>query len=229
MALESRRIDARAISAAMRAARSLAIGRMRQQADEVGGEGVVGVRLSFEHHRWHGAHMVSRVLAVGTAVGFDPDLAPGEYRSAPSLKLADGGPFTSDLSGQDFVALLRAGYRPVTVAMSSAGFVIDPKTALSYKLSLRNEEMQEYTQGFFDARETAMDNLANDLFGEFPPGHPDAPEGIVGMTVSEEEHRGLKGVIEFTAVGTAVARLKSHDPRRAAQPPSPAMVVPLDR
>jgi hypothetical protein len=36
-------------------------------------------------------------------------------------------------------------------------------------------------------------------------------------------------VVEFSAVGTAVAHLDPHDPRRAPQPPKPHLVVPLDR
>ena len=36
-------------------------------------------------------------------------------------------------------------------------------------------------------------------------------------------------VVEFTAVGTAIAPLAPGDPRRAAQLPQPNVVVPLDR
>jgi hypothetical protein len=74
-------------------------------------------------------------------------------------------------------------------------------------------------------------------------GHPDAPVGIVGMTVSEEAHRPqtlgartnnlftntTSPVVEFTAVGTAIAPLAQGDPRRAKQAIKPMVVVPLDR
>jgi hypothetical protein len=43
-----------------------------------------------------------------------------------------------------------------------------------------NAEVSEYTAAFFDARETAMARLQNDLFAWWPAGHPDAPVGIVG-------------------------------------------------
>src|SRR5437764_712888 len=66
------------VSQAMRRSRHLALERMRKQAEAVGAEGVVGVRLQVEHHAWHGGHNVARFLAVGTAIGFERDLAPPE-------------------------------------------------------------------------------------------------------------------------------------------------------
>ncbi len=48
------------------------------------------------------------------------------------------------------------------------------------------------------------------------------------MTVEEQAHAGELNLIEFTAVGTAVAHLRPDDPRRAAELPAPTVVVPLD-
>jgi uncharacterized protein YbjQ (UPF0145 family) len=220
-----------ALSDAVRAARSLAIQRMRHQAAQLAAEGVVGVRLQVEHHRWRGNHQVAKFVAMGTAVSFDHDHGPIEFRGAPSLRLSNGVPFTSDLSGQDFVSLLRAGFRPITVASGTCVYQLDPNEVARYQG--QNAEIASYTQAFFDARETAMDRLQNDLFAEFPPGHPDAPTGIVGMTVSEESHvdRRFPGppVVEFTAVGTAIAELAENDPRRSNERPMPRIVVPMDR
>jgi uncharacterized protein YbjQ (UPF0145 family) len=220
-----------ALSEAVRAARALAIGRMRAQAGQLAAEGVVGVRLSVEHHLWRGGHQVAKFVAMGTAVAFDHAHGPAELRGAPSLRLASGAPFTSDLSGQDFVALLCAGYRPVTVASGTCVYQLDPWEAARYQGY--NMEIGAYTQAFFDAREAAMGRLQLDLFGEFPPGHPDTPAGIVGMSVSESVHRQTTPpgppVVEFTAVGTAVAALGPQDPRRAIVRAKPRIVVPLDR
>jgi len=227
------------LSAAVRDARHLAVERMRRQAAELHAEGVVGVRLEVEHHLWRGGHQVVKFVAMGTAVAFDHEHGPVEFRGAPSLSLADRGPFMSDLSGQDFVALLRAGYRPITVASGSCVYQLDPQEALRYRG--HNAEIGTYTGAFFDARETAMERLQHDLFTRWPPGHPDAPTGIVGMTVTEAAHRPqtIEGrvsaygpqvpVVEFTAVGTAIAPLLPHDPRRSAERPKPRIVVPLDR
>ena len=219
------------LSYAVRAARALAVHRMRAHAAQFGAEGVVGVRLQVEHHRWRGNHQVAKFVAMGTAVSFDREHGPVELQGAPSLRLYGDVPFTSDLSGQDFVSLLRAGYRPVTVASGTCVYQLDPREVARYYG--HDAEIASYTQAFFDARETAMDRLQQDLFGEFPVGHPDAPIGIVGMTVSEESHVDPRfpgpPVVEFTAVGTAIAPLAPNDPRRSNEPPVPRIVVPMDR
>jgi uncharacterized protein YbjQ (UPF0145 family) len=230
------------LSNAMRAARQLAVKRMRDQARAHDAEGVVGVRLMVEHHTWRGGHTVAKFVALGTAVAFDHEHGPEEFQHAPPLRLQNGDPFTSDLSGQDFVMLLRAGYRPIELAMGSCVYEIDPGYLAAYTgATWLNEEIPAYTQAFFDARETAMDRLAQDLFREWPPGHADSPVGVVGMTVEETTHAvplqlpayrasgNSTAVVEYTAVGTAVAMLAPGDPRRAKQLPAPNIVVPLDR
>jgi uncharacterized protein YbjQ (UPF0145 family) len=216
------------LSDAMRKARGLAMRRMRDQANRLGAEGVVDVRLELEHHVWRGGRQVVKFVAAGTAVGFDRTHAPESMRGAPSLRLANG-PFTSDLSATDFVALLRAGYRPVTLAMASCVYGLDPRELRKYRG--QDAEITEFTQAFFDAREAAMDRLQQDVFKELPRGSPDAAVGIVGMTVGEATYgeRMSAPIVEFTAVGTAVAMLSPDDPRRAPTHPRPALVVPLDR
>jgi uncharacterized protein YbjQ (UPF0145 family) len=228
------------LSEAVRAARSVAIERMRMQAAQVGAEGVVGVRLDVEHHLWRGGHQVAKFVAIGTAVGVDR-AGPQEIQNAPSLRLQNGAPFTSDLSGQDFVALLRSGFRPITVASGTCVYQLNIQDMQRYRGY--NAEIGEYTRAFFDARETAMARLQHDLFSWWPAGHPDAPTGIVGMTVKESAHRpqtmggrnagvvtgSFSPIVEFTAVGTAIAPLHPSDPRRAQRQVKPEVVVPLDR
>jgi uncharacterized protein YbjQ (UPF0145 family) len=220
----------------MRAARTMAVKRMRDQAAKLQAEGVVGVRLQVEHHRWRGGHQVVKIIALGTAVAFDHAHAAGDLRGAPSLHMADGRPFTSALSGQDFVTLLRAGYRPVSISVGCCVYELSGYGVFPYAQAGRNDEIAEYTQALFDAREVAMERMTQDLFAEFglpgahaAAGHPDAPVGVVGMVVSEQAHAGVANVIEYTAVGTAVAHVREGDPRKAASPPAPAIVVPLDR
>jgi uncharacterized protein YbjQ (UPF0145 family) len=225
-----------AVSVAIRTARRLAVDRLRQQAAEHRAEGVVGVRLQVEHHKWRGDHHVVKMIALGTAVAFDPSHAPPAIAGSPRLALADGRPFTSALSGQDFVTLLRAGYRPVSVAVGGSVFELNGLAVSGSSWQGRNEEVTEYTRALSDARELAMQRMTQDLFLDFglggpehAKGHPDAPVGVVGMHVKEEAHSGKANVIEYTATGTAVARLDDRDPRRAARLPAPAIVVPLDR
>jgi uncharacterized protein YbjQ (UPF0145 family) len=219
------------LSQAMRNARHLAIERMRKQAMELGAEGVVDVRLEVEHHVWRGARQVAKCVAVGTAVSFDPKHAPPKLKGSPSLRLANGHPFDSDLSGAEFVTLLTAGYRPVTVAMGNCVYGLDPRVLRTYRD--KDEEITPFTNAFFDARELAMERLQQDLFRHWPRGSPDCPVGIVGMTVDEATYGGAGAsgppIVEFTALGTAIAMLRDDDPRKAEIPPRPKLVVPLDR
>jgi uncharacterized protein YbjQ (UPF0145 family) len=217
------------LSHALRQARGLAITRMRKQAYELGAEGVVDVRLKVEHDVWRGSRQVAKFVALGTAVGFDAQYARPEVRGAPSLHLADGTPFASDLTGPDFITLLRAGYRPIAIAMGACVYGLDPRHLRAYRT--QDAEVTEYTQAFFDARETAMDRLQKDLFKDHPEGTPDAPAGIVGVSVSESVYGGGRNapIVEFTAIGTAVAELAPNDPRRGPAHARPQLVVPLDR
>jgi uncharacterized protein YbjQ (UPF0145 family) len=216
------------LSHSLRLARHLAISRMRDQAVQLGAEGVVDVRVQVEHDVWRGARQVAKFVALGTAIGFDPSHLP-QQRPVPSLHLSDGTPFTSDLTGPDFVTLLRAGYRPVSLAMGACVYGLDPRHLRAYRT--RDAEVSEYTQAFFDARETALDRLQQDLFKAHPNGTPDAPVGIVGVSVSESLYGGGKSapIVEFTAIGTAVAELAPNDPRRGPAHARPQLVMALDR
>src|SRR3712207_3505664 len=96
------------LSQAMYHARDLAMTRMQEEADELGADGIVGVRLDIGGYEW-GPNM-AEFLAVGTAV---------KHREGKLHRAPNGRPFTSDLSGQDFWTLLRAGYRPVGLVMGT--------------------------------------------------------------------------------------------------------------
>src|SRR5579884_2326859 len=96
------------LTQAMYEARELAMTRMEEEADLLGADGIVGVRLDIGRHEW-GQHL-AEFIAIGTAIRH----REGEHYRAPN-----GRPFTSDLSGQDFWTLLRAGYRPVSLVMGN--------------------------------------------------------------------------------------------------------------
>ena len=60
---------------------------------------------------------IAEFIAVGTAVKAEPGAGGGgvtEWRNNKNQ------PFTSDLSGQDFWTLIRAGYAPLGMVMGSA-------------------------------------------------------------------------------------------------------------
>src|SRR3954468_19691840 len=79
------------LTQAMYHARELAMTRMEEEAEQLGADGVVAVRLEVSRYDW-GEHM-AEFIAIGTAIKH----RGGELHRAPN-----GRPFTSDLSGQDF-------------------------------------------------------------------------------------------------------------------------------
>src|SRR5438128_2214781 len=94
-------------------AREHAMERMDEEAEALGADGVVAVQLTLNVHAW-GANVIE-FLAIGTAV--KSEIGEG-YRGA------DGRPFTSDLSGQDFWTLLNAGYRPLGFVMGNCVYYL---------------------------------------------------------------------------------------------------------
>ena len=193
------------LTQAMYHARELAMTRMEEEADQLGADGIVGVRLDIGRYEW-GADL-AEFIAVGTAVKH----RGGELHRAPN-----GRPFTSDLSGQDFAKLLRAGYRPVGLVMGNCVYHVGRQGMLaSLKQVGRNVEMPNYTQALYEARELAMERMQNEA-DEVQAG------GIVGARIVERSHGWGSHVIEFFAIGTGVvATSEDHEIEK------PAMVLPL--
>lgn len=173
-------------------ARELAMARMEEEAAELGADGIVGVRLTVNLHAWGSS--VIEFLAIGTAV-----------RSAQGgdWKTNDGKPFTSDLSGQDFWTLLRAGYRPLGLVMGNCVYHIAHQGLFSWlATSAKNAELPTYTQALYDARELAMERMQAEAEAL-------GAQGIVGVTVEEANHTWGSHVMEFSAIGTAVAPISA--------------------
>ena len=198
-------------SQALYEARDLALGRMRQEAAALGAHGVVGVRLEHKAYEW-GSNLLD-FTAIGTAVRL-PGAAP--------LKQ----PFLSDLSGQEALTLLRTGYVPVGVAVGCCAYYV--VTTLADEWQQRgwyNNEMSRLTTAVYQARHSAMERMVAD-------GRAMGADGIVGSDVhlraeevpvtrqvynqfrnEYEMERMEDHIVEFTAVGTAVAAIKGgHHP-----------------
>jgi uncharacterized protein YbjQ (UPF0145 family) len=193
------------LTQAMYHARELAMTRMEEEADQLGADGVVGVRLTIGRYEW-GAEL-AEFIAVGTAVKHQG----GELHRAPN-----GRPFTSDLTGQDFSTLLRSGYRPVGLVMGNCVYhVAHQGLRAAWKQIGRNQEMVTYTQALYEARELAMERMqaeASQL----------QADGIVGARINEGSHGWGSHVIEFFAVGTGViATSAAHEIEK------PELVLPL--
>ncbi len=186
------------LSRAMSSARQFAIDKMQLQAMTLGADGVVGVRLNILRHDFD--HHISEFVAIGTAVKADPR-AGGRWRHWRNNK---GQPFTSNLSGQDFYALIKAGYAPVGMVIGSCVYQIARRQLGQIVANLgRNVELEQFTSALYDARELAMGRIqaaAKKL----------AAEGIVAMELHQNSHAWGSHTTEFLAIGTAVKPIRGH-------------------
>ena len=214
------------LSRAVHSARASALVRLEEDARGLGADGVIGVRAEVSWDSW--AHGALECVLTGTAVrriGAPGDLAgsgsgngPG---SAPGGSGADGSadrrPFTCGLSGGEFWALLRAGYRVRGFVMGYCAWAVEGE----YSVSTR--ELPSVTRAVYRARERTMDQIRSQA-GKL------RAKGIVGVRLD-----GLDGlsqlpegrILEFRATGTAIV----PDPGAApADPPPtdpPVMVLPV--
>jgi uncharacterized protein YbjQ (UPF0145 family) len=203
-------------------ARDRAMTRLEEEAEALGADGVIGVRLTVNLQAW-GDH-IAEFLAVGTAVrhrASDQDQA-----HARPFRNQKGRPFTSDLSGQQFWTLLRAGFRPVGFVMGNCVYYVAPGEMAVVRGTASNRELLDYTHALYDARERAVERLQAEAEAL-------AAEGVVGVVIEEKQH-GWQGptvkakgratapgrLIELLVMGTAVVATGENRPV-----PVPALVI----
>ena len=203
-----RTVELDRLTEAMYHARELAMSRMEAEAQALGTDGVVGVRLEIEFKDF--GSDIAEFLAVGTAVVADAPPPTGTWRTAA------GRPFTSDLSGQEFWTLVQAGYAPLGLVMGTCVYRVARRSIAATTAALTsNVEIPQYTEALYDARERAMSRMQAEatVLGA---------EGVVGVRLLSLPHRWGGATTEFFAVGTAVRPLRADH-----TVPQPALVLPL--
>jgi uncharacterized protein YbjQ (UPF0145 family) len=178
------------LTAAMYEARELAMSRMEEEADVLGADGIVGVRLEVGGYAW--AENALEFTAVGTAVK-----APG----ADGWRTRDNKPFTSDFSVQDFYKLVTStGYVPRELVLGNCVYHIAHQGFSQMMRTIgTNIELKNYTEAIYDARELAMSRMQAEAEAH-------GADGIVGMQIVEKTHIWNPHVIEFMAIGTSVEK-----------------------
>jgi len=199
------------LTQAMYNARELAMARMRAEADHLDADGIVGVELRLQMYVW--GQDVLEFVATGTAVRA---LAGQGAHKAP-----DGRAFTSDLSAQDFFRLLAGGAVPVAFVLGTCVYHIAHQSAMqALRQAGQNQEMIQFTQGIYEARELALARMQVEA--------TDAKaSGIVGVNVAVSNHVWGEHATEFLATGTAIRRL-ADEHRLPATTPKPAFTLGLD-
>jgi uncharacterized protein YbjQ (UPF0145 family) len=200
------------LTQAMYSARELAMARMRAEADHLNADGIVGVNLRMQMYAW--GQDVLEFVATGTAV---KALAGTGAHRAP-----DGRAFTSDLSAQDFFRLLAAGAVPVSFVLGTCVYHIAHQSIMqTLRQAGKNQEMVQFTQGTYEARELALGRMQAESAQA-------QASGIVGVSVTVANHVWGAHATEFLATGTAIRRL-SQEHRLPETSPKPTFTLGLDR
>jgi uncharacterized protein YbjQ (UPF0145 family) len=139
---------------------------------------------------------------------------------------ADARPVLTDLSMPDYELLLRGGYEPVGVVASTSVFYVVPgyrtrRATNSFMGWAGNQELTDFTQGVYEAREMAL-GRATTQAERLGAG------GMVGVQIDHDIHtrevdqnnsKRTDLVITFHVLGTAIAPHGEH------RPMDPQMIV----
>jgi uncharacterized protein YbjQ (UPF0145 family) len=197
------------LSEAWNDARRRAFGRLAQEARLLGADAVVGVQLTAGRHDW--AAGAIEYVVVGTAVRVDG--------AAPAAE-----PVLTDLSGQEYFQLRAAGYRPLAVVgATSVLYVVSgwqqQRAQRGMFSSWANQELGDFTQGVYDARELALGRVSAEARRQ-------GAAGMVGVSLahSVEEREASSGgsartdlVVTVHVLGTSIAHETETVP---ADPPT---------
>ncbi len=185
------------LSDAWNTARRRAFDRLEQEARLLGAHAVVGVHLTTGRHDW--AAGAIEYVAVGTAVRIDAAVPAEE-------------PVLTDLSGQEYFQLREAGYRPLgVVGATSVLYVVSGwqqrQAQRGMFSSWANQELGDFTQGVYDARELALGRVTTEARRQ-------GAGGMVGVSLahSVEEREASSGgssrtdlVVTVHVLGTSIA------------------------
>jgi len=186
-------------------ARARAVNRMRYECEQLGADGVVGVRFQIRLFFEIGLEF----LAIGTAVRADG------HGPRPRT------PFTSDLGGQDFVKLVRAGWVPVAFVQGVGVTIrhIDLDLTMQGR-SWVNTEMTGPTELVQVARATARKDLR-------AQARQAGATGVVLRTMTSQEFErecvnAVEGfedrIAEVIMTGTAIVPYERRTPSTTQAP-----------
>jgi uncharacterized protein YbjQ (UPF0145 family) len=199
------------ISNAQLHARRNALTRMEKEAQILGADGVIGVRIVRNQHAFIDGQV--EFTAIGTAVKI-----PGYSKK--------GAPFLSALSAIDFWQLHNAGYAPKGLALGVCVYYAAMDKATRQMMftfwggnAAANQEITLFTNSFYDARERAMLSLTHDSVNH-------SADGVVGVSLDEtireseweiNNTKYIDLIIDFTVMGTTVEKIGT--PAVAKKPP----------
>jgi uncharacterized protein YbjQ (UPF0145 family) len=227
-----------ALSEAWNEVRDLALGRLAQEATHVGADAVVGVDLRTGEHDW--AENAIEYVVIGTAIrharsagpdGSPPNVAEDQRHGSVAAggHSRRGGPVLTELSVADYAKLLSAGVEPLGVVAWSSVFFVGASYSTQMMSGVgglgftQNQELPEFTQGVYSARESVVARLTQQA------ARLDA-SGVIGVRIAHGIQRTTVGggtysrgglMVTFHAIGTAIRE------ERATIPHAPETIVDL--
>jgi uncharacterized protein YbjQ (UPF0145 family) len=218
--------EMQALSEAWNEVRELALGRLAQEAGHLGADAVVGVDLRTGEHDW--AENAIEYVVIGTAIRRDqPRQAEGHTRADRYSR--QSGPVLTELSVADYAKLLSAGVEPLGVVAWSSVFFVGASYSTQMMSGIggmgftQNQELPEFTQGVYSARESVVERLTHQA------AKLDA-SGVIGVRIAHGIQRTTVGagtysrgglMVTFHAIGTAIRE------DRATIPYAPETIVDL--
>lgn len=138
----------------------------------------------------------------------EPEIPAGARERLQHMRTAPGETpefFTSDLSINEYYLLEQAGFEPLGFVMGSSFYHIGIQWTIQ---PFQNYELDVLTQAMYHARTNAMARMEEEAW------LLDA-DGVVGVRLEVGQHAWAAGMVEFTAMGTAVRALdRSRDYRK---------------
>lgn len=198
---------------AVRDAWDTALARLLDEAAAVGADGVIGIRAT--RRRIPGSASDDEFVLLGTAVRSRGGTRPRR-------------PFATDLGGDRFAVLLRAGWVPTgySIVVTLGVRHDDWRTMQSSTMWAGNQEVTGYTDLVNETRNGARDQFARRMSRL---GGESAIASDMAMRVWEiepgENHRDH--ICEVTISGTALTTFERSTPHPPGGPPRPLTVIPL--
>jgi uncharacterized protein YbjQ (UPF0145 family) len=209
--------EMQALSQGWNEVRERALHRLALEAGHVSADAVIGVDLQTGAHDW--AENSIEYVVIGTAV-----------RHSKGTTSGGNGPVLTELSVADYAKLLSAGVEPLgIVAWSSVFFVgasyeTQSMGGLSGRmLYSQNQELPEFTQGIYSAREIAVGRVTEQAARL-------GASGVIGVRIAHGIRQVSLGggaytrsglMVTFHVIGTAIRE------DRATIPNAPETTIDL--
>ncbi len=218
-------VELTTLSRALNEVRTRALGRLAEEAKHVGADAVVEVDTRAGESSLETGSVSLEHTVFGTAVRREAGPSNADTRKGNGVEHGnkqhrsgrheDGRPVLTELSVADFSKLVRGGFEPLGIVAYSSVFF----TSYGYGTGgvagmrlmegqMQNFELREYTQAFYNARETVMAELNAQASAL-------GASGIVGVRIGHRAVRHtLSGgmgsatreglMVTFNAIGTAI-------------------------